>query len=590
MPPGLRRTGQLPRAPGPGPGWTAGAREILLALALLALYLASQYAYALNSPFVGDDYVFLEKMGHAGFRSVWEPRALLCHYYRPWSRELHYWVLLRLFGAQQLPFHLASMVLALGTGGLYWALARRIASATTGAMATAAVFALAAWGVLLVWAAGCQDLWMLIFALGTLLAVSHRRSGLALVLQTLALLSKETSAVVPGIAFAYVFWIEGRGPGEAARRTAALAALTGVWAAFHPLLGGRLLHPFHEATIPGLHQPLARLLGRTVLSLVNLDELPRPLSGWGAAATSGIVAAALLAGLVALGALRGQAKVATAAPPAAPAWRVAAFGATWAALAWVPLLMPSLGWHAYYAMLGILGAWLALAVLIASRPALAVAVVVALALLRSARTDTLSADWGTEWFQRRAQWFGAHTRDWLLARYPAMPPHSRVYVATLPGNVGLVPGGEESPALRVWYGDPTLRTFFLSRYTPRAAAAPGCDYFFFWDSLAGWREVTAGPEPSSPGLQADPFWRRDHVALALVMTNTRDWRGAAVEWEKLAVAFPERPDYPYDLAVCLEQLGDSATAARWYSSAAERPRATEQILAAARRTRSLLAR
>jgi hypothetical protein len=70
----------------------------------------------------------------------------------------------------------------------------------------------------------------------------------------------------------------------------------------------------------------------------------------------------------------------------------------------------------------------------------------------------------------------------------------------------------------------------------------------------------------------------------LRMTYAHDWGPAAAEWEKLAAVFPERPDYPFNLAVCLEQLADSVGAARWYARAAALPGATAPILAAARRT------
>src|SRR5439155_10329937 len=146
--------------------------------------------------------------------------------------------------------------------------------------------------------------------------------------------------------------------------------------------------------------------------------------------------------------------------------RLAIFGATWALLAWLPLASPSLGWHAYYGMLGMLGAWLAIAPSLARRPALAVAVVAALALVRAGRAQTPSRDWGNEWFQQRAANFGTYTRNFFLARYPSVPPHARIFLSELPGGVGLVPGGEESPAFRVWYGDTTLHTYFASRYRP----------------------------------------------------------------------------------------------------------------------------
>src|SRR3989442_1202359 len=72
-----------------------------------------------------------------------------------------------------------------------------LAGRAAAAVATAGVAALAAWGVLLIWAAGSQDLWMLVFGLATMLAFVRSRRGWAVVFQGLALISKETSAVLP---------------------------------------------------------------------------------------------------------------------------------------------------------------------------------------------------------------------------------------------------------------------------------------------------------------------------------------------------------------------------------------------------------
>src|SRR5439155_11204481 len=204
------------------------------------------------------------------------------------------------------------------------------------------VFALAAWGVLLFWAAGAQDLWMLVFALGTLLCVADGRHRAAVPLLALALLCKETSAVLPGIALAYGIAIDRLHPRAALARTAGMWALVLAWAAFHPMLGGQLRHPIHEAMLPGLHLPLGRIAANTLLSVVNLDEWPKPLGGWTVVLGTGLVAALLL-GAVTLAGLASSARPAAAAPSpraGAPTTRVAAFGAAWAPLAWCPLAMP----------------------------------------------------------------------------------------------------------------------------------------------------------------------------------------------------------------------------------------------------------
>jgi hypothetical protein len=168
---------------------------------LLGAFLATQYGYAWRVPFMNDDYVFLDLTRGASFLQLWLPRPAVWLWYRPWSRELHYWTLQRLFGTSVAPYHFASFALWLALMGLYWALARRLTGVRAAAISTAGVAALAAWGLPLVWIAGVQDLWMMTLALGALLAFLHARVALATALFALALLSKETAVLVPLVAF-----------------------------------------------------------------------------------------------------------------------------------------------------------------------------------------------------------------------------------------------------------------------------------------------------------------------------------------------------------------------------------------------------
>ena len=125
------------------------------------LFLGTQYGYALRIPFINDDYIFLDRVRAASFASLWRLDRPLFHWYRPWSRELHYWTLQHVFGTRELPFHLVSWALALAVLGGAFVLFRRIAGGAAAAIAVAGVASLAAWGVPMVWIAGVQDLWML---------------------------------------------------------------------------------------------------------------------------------------------------------------------------------------------------------------------------------------------------------------------------------------------------------------------------------------------------------------------------------------------------------------------------------------------
>ncbi len=147
-------------------------------------------------------------------------------------------------------------------------------------------------------------------------------------------------------------------------------------------------------------------------------------------------------------------------------------------------------------------------------------------------------------------------------------------------RVGFLAG--DAPALRVWYADPTLSGGYYSAYAPRAAGTPaGEDRFFRLDSLAGWIPVIAGAEEVPTALAANPRWELDHLALGQAFAAAADWQAAAIEYEKLAKAFPANPGHAFDAAASWNEAGDPAAAGRWLVEAARRPGATDEMRAAA---------
>ena len=545
------------------------------ALVLLGLFLLTQYGDVRRVPFINDDYIFLDKTRAASFGSLWSFQALAFHWYRPWSRELHYWTLQKLFGVHEGAFHVASVVLALATLLAFFAFARRLAGPRVATIAVAGWAALAAWAVPVIWVAGVQDLWMLLFAFLCLGAVAIGWTWAAAAAFLLALLSKESAAVLPAIALAGHLLVKRRSLGESFRRTLPLWVVLVVWAAFHPLLGGRLWFPLEGKVPPAPRAELPEVLGRTLLLPWNLDGWPSPENGWTEPILIGLVGAMLLGLLVVLG-MRDRGASDEKENPRG----VALFGAVWALLGLAPLLMPGLGWHNYYALLGAAGAWLAVAVLLARKPAVAIAVVAALSLLRAGRATTPSLDWGSEWYQRRAASFIGVMRADLMHSEPTVPPHSRMFFIRVPSYVGFLAG--DGPALRVWYGDSTLRAGFYPAYRLRGPGEPrGEDYFFRFDSAGGWVRVVKGPEELAQARTMNPRWEPDHETLAQTLARAGDWPGALVEYQKLAAAEPMRVDYAYDVAVSWEALGDSVQAGAWYRRAASLPSADAEVRAAA---------
>jgi hypothetical protein len=78
---------------------------LAVVLAVAALICWTQHPGLLAVSFVGDDYFFLGKTRDASFLSLWEPRGLVSNFYRPWSRELHYWALQHLCGDRVAGWH-----------------------------------------------------------------------------------------------------------------------------------------------------------------------------------------------------------------------------------------------------------------------------------------------------------------------------------------------------------------------------------------------------------------------------------------------------------------------------------------------------
>ena len=152
----------------------------------------------------------------------------------------------------------------------------------------------------------------------------------------------------------------------------------------------------------------------------------------------------------------------------------------------------------------------------------------------------------------------------------------------VPSSVGFLQG--DGPALRVWYGDPTLSGGLFSSYRVRdPRSAPGPDRFFRFDSTAGWVEIRAGAEDVAASRAADPRWREDHERLAIALSRGEDWPRAAAEYAKLAAAFPDSVNYVYYAGLAAVAAGDSTGGRAWLERALRLPGSDDEIRATARR-------
>lgn len=532
-------------------------RAWLLGLAVLA-FCTIAYAPALHVPFIGDDYVFLDKTRSASFVELWSRANTDFNWYRPWSRESHFWILQKAFGASEPGFRAANLALWLAGLGLYFGFLRRWAGPRVPVLATLGVCSLSLWGAPLTWISGAQDLWILFFALLTLALVDRGQTWLALVSFVGALLSKETAAMLPLVVMAHARWIRRVSWRDALRAMSPLVALTVLWIVFHPTLLGRATHP-DEYTVGG-DQPLPPIsaIALSLLTLFNLDKLTATTE-WSAFRPVATVSSALVLA-IGVGILTPPRAVETGSSGTqAKRPDLLRFGSVWCLAGWLPLLQPSIGWHGYYGSLGVLGAWLVIGTLLARRPRrTAVILVFALGLLRGWAAAAKTWDWGSEWYQTRAGSMLSLIRSQLLALHPAVPHHSRFYFGNIPNNIGLIAG--RSPAVRVWYGDPTLTAGFYSYYRPRAAGEPTApDYFFHFDSTTGIREVSADGSPPSAAARPDPIWEGDHERLAMTLLSSGDLPRAARLFETIA-ELPHRADALMFAAACWRRSGDSLRA------------------------------
>lgn len=440
----------------------AQRRRVWLAIALGAV-LSIHYARALGLSFSNDDYIILDKLHYVSFWSLWVPHDLLSNYYRPWSREFHYWALSRVFGVEPLPFHLASWGLWFAAHLLFFSFLNRAVGPAVAAIATCLSATQAAWGTLLVWAAGSQDLWAINAGLLSLWAFAQRRTAIATLAFVVALLSKETVVTLPLIAALYCVIVQRERVRSVLLRTIAMLPALVLWAMLHPHIGGGY-RPWGY-----MPQPVWPVLSSSLRQLVNLDVTPAPEGGWAGALLLGTFGAVALGG-AALRSVRPVANPVEHEQDLASRMRLAVWGLLWAILGWAPLLVAGVRWHSYYALWGALGFWTAVAALLRRPWWAAVALVAVLALLRPARTATPQDDLGSEWYHRRAgKITGAIEAD-IRRAHPTLASHSRVFFALIPGGVGLVGGPGYSPPLKVWYADTTVRGYYYSHYRTRTAA------------------------------------------------------------------------------------------------------------------------
>jgi hypothetical protein len=243
-----------------------------------------------------------------------------------------------------------------------------------------------------------------------------------------------------------------------------------------------------------------------------------------------------------------------------------AFGTVWALAGWAPLFLPGLGWHAYYALMGALGAWLALGAALETLPLPAcAALLAALAALGAARADTQSHDWADASYVRRTSALLVPLRASLLAQVPAPPRSSRFFFTGMPAESGFLSG--DGPMFRVLYRDSTLRAGYLQTWRPRApGGSQGEDYFFAGAPGPSLRRL-GGPLPAATAdPEARTRWIEDARLLGGTFFRAGDYARAGEAFSGVADAFPS-PQYADAAAQCWQAAGNDSLAARYRETA-----------------------
>jgi len=440
---------------------------------------------ALGAPFFTDDYLFLEQVrGRSLWQALFSPDPI-GNFLRPVSRQLYFWVVTHLGGERPAVFHGVNLALFLALVAMLFHLTRKLAGTGIAAFAAAFVAFHYATDVPLLWVSGSQDLLATLAALTAIhLHLGGHRVGSAVALGV-GLLSKESVVVVPLVAVLAETSSDGAWR-PAARRAWPLFLVTGIWAAVWLVTA-----PGRPAAAAAMSADLSALLA-ALWHLVQVSGglETGPLQATGAGWTMIAVTSTVAALAVWLASTRERSAERDDShdpldPPMSPG-RALRLGAGWAVLGALPIAMVAPIWSAYFYLFALCGAAIALGGLAQRWPRwarVAAIVVVCIGSLHGrqlAGFATGTSAWSRQshvnaFYLRRAMGTSARFIQEMKAARPSLPPMSTVFFADLPSSVGLQTA--DGPVLRFAYGDPTLRSYYLTEFSSETSAR-GPLFFF----------------------------------------------------------------------------------------------------------------
>ena len=189
--------------------WESLRVVIIVAAPFVLAFLV--YRDLLGLWFWTDDFVWLEAASNPdltdSFREAWRLPQGATPYWRPLV-DFHFFSMYRIFGLSGAPYHVVNVALHAATAGMLGILVVRVTKSWAMAGLGAALFAVSpTYATMVPWASGATAIYASLFSVLTvLLFMSWLQAGrgtallaVATVAYTLALLSKEEPAVLPGV-------------------------------------------------------------------------------------------------------------------------------------------------------------------------------------------------------------------------------------------------------------------------------------------------------------------------------------------------------------------------------------------------------
>lgn len=172
-----------------------------------ALFLVVFYWRALNAWFYQDDFGWLH-LGLGPHPMAFSAKLLFAPKahgnIRPWSENLFFWGLGKLFGMNALPFHIVIFATVIASLFLLFAIVRRLTGSTLAAVASQFFWiANPAFSPSLAWASICNETQYVFLVLLALWLLMNGRYWLQVAVFVLALGSQETAVMYPCIASLY---------------------------------------------------------------------------------------------------------------------------------------------------------------------------------------------------------------------------------------------------------------------------------------------------------------------------------------------------------------------------------------------------